>query len=62
MYRIRYFAKAVQRWLLFHLNRSELVYGTYDNPADVMGYTGWHELNGDVIAFTHETDGLQFYW
>jgi hypothetical protein len=63
MYRIRYAIAAAVRFVLFYLLRPFVQRGTYDNPADVMGYTGWHSLPVvGVLAFTHETDGIQFYW
>lgn len=44
-----------------------LEYGTYDNPENVMGYTGWYRLRGTksrwgCVAFTHQDTGLQFRW
>jgi hypothetical protein len=62
MYRIPYTIAAIVRFVLFYALRPFVARGTYDNPADVMGYTGWFSLGGTVLAFTHETDGLRFYW
>jgi hypothetical protein len=62
MYRIPFAIKAVYRWLLFNLRRSELVHNKYEAPDVVPTHLGWYELNGDVLVFVRTDRSLQFYW
>jgi hypothetical protein len=57
-----YYLKAFYRFTVFHLFQSRMIYKTYSNPDQIMGYTGWYEWDNRVFAFTHQTDGLQFRW
>ncbi len=63
MYRIRYAIAAIVRFVLFYALRPLVQRGEYATPADVGGYTGWISLPVvGVLAFTHESGKLQFYW
>lgn len=62
MYRIPYSIKAVYRWLLFNLRRSELVYNKYEVPDVVPSHLGWYSLGDTVLVFVRTDRTLQFYW
>lgn len=49
------------RFLLFWILFPFLEHGTYSNPDQVMGYTGWYTLGNHTVAFAHK-EGLQFRW
>lgn len=62
-----YTFKAFVRSIVFYALRPLMVRGTYDDPSEIMGYTGWFRLRGTngawgCIAFTHQETGLQFKW
>lgn len=60
---MRYYLKALYRFILLTVFRPLATYETYDNPEDVMGYTGWYQLPGiGCVAFTHQDGRTQYRW